>query len=73
MEWDHTFLTDQIAVGTGSIASNNKITPSLPSKIVTLDDSGRRARAAKEDESTAEATAAQNNKHKNLSQIQSLK
>ena len=57
--WDHTFLTDQIAVGTGSVALYNKITPSLPSTVLSLEDSGRRARAAKEDKSTAEATAAE--------------
>lgn len=64
LETYHTFLTDQLATGTGSDALKSKITPSLPWNVVPLDslqldDSGRRMRAAKDDISTAQATAAQ--------------
>lgn len=64
-ETSHTFLTDQVAMGTGSVTLNNKITPSLRWNVESLDsihtdDSGRRARTAKDDRSTVHATAAQN-------------
>ena len=60
---NHTFLTDQVETGTGSITLNNRITPSLPWDIdsldsIRMDDSGRRARTAKDSRSTAHATAA---------------
>lgn len=64
LETCHTFLADQLATGTGSTALKSKITPSLPWNVVPLaslqlDNSGRSARAAKDDISTAQATAAQ--------------
>lgn len=60
----NTFLTDQEATGTGSVALKSKITPSLPWNVVPfnplhLSDSGRRARAAKDEVSCALATATQ--------------
>jgi hypothetical protein len=66
-----TFCTDQVKIGTGSDALNNKITPSLPFNDVSfhLDDSGRSARAAKNDMSAALAIAAQDIQHVNKHMI----
>lgn len=57
-----TFITDHEATGRGCFTSNNKITPSLPTSVVSLDsinDFGRRARTAKVEEFPSQATAAQ--------------
>lgn len=51
-----------MANGTGSVALNNKITPSFPTREGSLepiqaDDLGRRARTANDDESGAQVTS----------------
>lgn len=63
-----TFFTDQAATGTGSVALNNKINPSFPWNVnslepIEVDDFGR-TRTANNDKSTAQATSAQGHIHK---------
>jgi hypothetical protein len=66
-ETNITLLTNQVETGIGFSALNNKIAPSAPFVVASVesilsDDVGRRVRTAKEESSIAQVIASQINK-----------